>query len=593
MFYAVSIVCENDMTQNDGCVVLSVFSTPKLDQTTREITKFLFQAFPFKVHLNHVVNCPSQSVERTGLKTYFLHKLVPLLLKLVGSFVGEKTVIHVGDSAEDLRQNPEGYGLGKESLAKCMGGTWSYAAFPQWQDLRMRYEWDLPAGTGNKDSEITYEYTVEHYCILSEEDKVERKRRLNVLHSRRHRERQKIEATVLREQVEELKESNGSLATHNLHLEELIEQAKAEVAKMEKLCPPTEARPALDTVAITQDVATKTLARSTANTKYSQSSAQQVMNQQGFPAETVVPFAAQPKQPPYQSPAKNESFAKGSFAAPTEQALAVHRVTHEALALHSLAQLPLSSHSGAAASSNILEQRLLGQCTQDGVLASHQRDACNRPFHPPSSFQGQHASAGTGPLSDLELISAFLNTPPHPATTAAASSLYPPGNPTRLEPASCVRADIPQPNPASLIDFSLRASAGTVPFSDLELVSALLNIPPHPATAAAASDWSDDDGSTSSGNLARAPVLRNEKSTRLAGFGWGSSLYPPGNLPRLEPASCVRTDIPRPNPARLVDFSLRASAGTVPFSDLQLVSALLKNLHLVCVPTFPDRIRPD
>jgi hypothetical protein len=53
-----------------------------------------------------------------------------------------------------------------------------------------------------------------------------------------------------------------------------------------------------------------------------------------------------------------------------------------------------------------------------------------------------------------------------------------------------VRTDIPRPNPARLVDFSLRASAETVPFSDLQLVSALLNIPPsHSTTAVAASDF--------------------------------------------------------------------------------------------------------
>ncbi len=53
---------------------------------------------------------------------------------------------------------------------------------------------------------------------------------MNILNSRRKRERRKIEGTVLHEQVDELKGLNEKLAAHNRHLEELLEQANAEVA---------------------------------------------------------------------------------------------------------------------------------------------------------------------------------------------------------------------------------------------------------------------------------------------------------------------------------------------------------------------------
>jgi hypothetical protein len=253
-FYATSVACENDMTQKEGCVILNVFNAPILDQTVPQIVQFIFGAFPFKVHLNHICHCPNDE-KKSSLESYFVNTLVPLVLKMIGKFVGRQTIVHVGDSAGELRQKLEAYGLAKESLPECMGGTWSYSQFAQWQDVRIRYEWDLPAGSGSKDSGVTYEYYVEQYCNLSEQEKVERRRKMNILNSRRKRERRKIEGTVLHEQVEELQELNGNLAAHNRHLEELLEQANAEVAKTEKVGPPAEKRKASDTAAYSVRVA--------------------------------------------------------------------------------------------------------------------------------------------------------------------------------------------------------------------------------------------------------------------------------------------------------------------------------------------------
>jgi len=60
---------------------------------------------------------------------------------------------------------------------------------------------------------------------LSEEDKVERKCRLNVLHSRWQHERQQIEVEVLREQVSEMREKNRMLSKKNEQYEQLLEAA--------------------------------------------------------------------------------------------------------------------------------------------------------------------------------------------------------------------------------------------------------------------------------------------------------------------------------------------------------------------------------
>jgi hypothetical protein len=234
-FYMGSIACENDMTQKDGMVIVNILSQPKLDKTSRKIGQIIHDALPVHMHLVHIVN----SGEMRSKKTY-TEILVPRLLKLFADIFGQQTVVHLADSGAELGKKLEGYDFAINHLPKGLGGTWDYDKFAQWQDQRMRYEWEIPAGTGHKDSGYVLEYTVTPFSELTEEEKAERKRRMNVLHSRRKRERRKVEAEVFHDQVAELEQSNDALRVDSRHLEELLEEANAMVARIEVMRHPTE-----------------------------------------------------------------------------------------------------------------------------------------------------------------------------------------------------------------------------------------------------------------------------------------------------------------------------------------------------------------
>ena len=227
-FYVANIVCENDMTQQDGTVFISIFSKPKLDQHIRKLAELVFNAFPFKLHRHHIVN----HIDRSGIKTY-TENFVPLMLRLIGHFTEDGPIVHIGNSEKDLADKLEEHELVRENLPRCIGGSWEYTELVEWQDLRMRFEWDLPAGAAHKDSCYDFIFTAKQHCDLTEEEKVERKRRLNVLHSRRKRERRKIEAEVISEQAEQLKEANKKLSEENRQFEEVLEAALAKVAEFE------------------------------------------------------------------------------------------------------------------------------------------------------------------------------------------------------------------------------------------------------------------------------------------------------------------------------------------------------------------------
>jgi hypothetical protein len=425
-FYMASIACENDKTQKDGMVLISVFSAPKLDQTSRKGLQTLFESLPWKVHKSHIVNC-----KEMRSRDSFTETLVPLMLKLVGSLMGKATVVHVADSEAELCEKLEGYDLARKHLPKVLGGKWDYERFAQWQDQMMRYEWEIPAGTGHKDSGYVLEYTVKPFSELSEEEKCERKRRMNVLHSRRKRERRKVEGEVFHEQVADLKESNERLSAQNLHFEDLLKQANAMVAIIEGSRLPVETEHS-------SCAATNLPSRSVNMTDLSAPA--QSLTQQQLMLDTI----------------RQQSLLQQTM------------LIQQTLRQQSSFQLPFATHGGLTSSLGVSERQLIDHGIREGILESRLRGMSSGPFVPPFG-QGQQLCGEGGHLTGSGTYSPPIRVPAGSTTLADSrfthptASLYPTGpemvpQPARLDFAAAaaailgygVQAAPPQANPGLL-----------------------------------------------------------------------------------------------------------------------------------------------
>jgi len=71
--------------------------------------------------------------------------------------------------------------------------------------------------------------------LLTDEEKTERRRRMNVIHSRRKRERERISLEVLKEQCSQLNDQNNALKVENKRFEEVIEYAKKKIPNWDEL----------------------------------------------------------------------------------------------------------------------------------------------------------------------------------------------------------------------------------------------------------------------------------------------------------------------------------------------------------------------
>jgi hypothetical protein len=175
----------------------------------RACGRLVQDALPVRIHQIHLV-CLSSKVGSGSLYT----SLVAATINMMGHLLTSWATIQHADSGQELVKKLKECGLTRRGIPLCIGGIWDMENFHNWQKRRTRHEEDL---------------------ILNEKEKLERKRKVNAVHSRQKRERRKIEKEVLQEQCDGLRASNAALFEQGKQLEELLETAKSEVALMERL----------------------------------------------------------------------------------------------------------------------------------------------------------------------------------------------------------------------------------------------------------------------------------------------------------------------------------------------------------------------
>jgi hypothetical protein len=134
----------------------------------------------------------------------------------------QSVVILVEVSHEAMARTLEEHGYTRECLPECLRGDWNHTKHLRWCEERARIEWGLPAPKGRgKGVRTTSEST-----IADEVDIANRKRKMNVLHSRRKRERRRLQTSELQGTFNQLQSQNLELYQKNKALEHLLEQAK-------------------------------------------------------------------------------------------------------------------------------------------------------------------------------------------------------------------------------------------------------------------------------------------------------------------------------------------------------------------------------
>ena len=222
-FYMYSIALENAVTLTDGLVLLYVLTEASFDRANKECLQLVVDSLPLSFYDVHLLQHRDSSDESASA-----HKIDQDLLRYLQAATTSKIFHHSAPTKIGLTQHLVRHGFCPTRLPKSIGGKFGYDNFVQWQELRTRFEWDLPAGVSKKDEEAYFDFShVKRLSQLSDDEKNERKRKLNVIHSRRKRERERIEVEVLEEQFIELSEEKSTLILEEKRLIDLLQQAQA------------------------------------------------------------------------------------------------------------------------------------------------------------------------------------------------------------------------------------------------------------------------------------------------------------------------------------------------------------------------------
>jgi hypothetical protein len=226
LFYIGSLLVENRKTITEGNRLLVVLSKLSTEGNFNETMATAQSALPINSFDVHIVHAPGES------KKTFMERLVPLMLQYLGPLFGKTANVHVNESKTAVLERLESYDFDRDGLPTSIGGQWTYDKFYYWQEARIRIEWDLPLSTAQRKLVFNGDsYTCRGLSELNDADRAERKRRLNLLHSRRKREKEKVEIEVLKGQVSRLENEKLESELENTRLEMLLNEAFATVGE--------------------------------------------------------------------------------------------------------------------------------------------------------------------------------------------------------------------------------------------------------------------------------------------------------------------------------------------------------------------------
>lgn len=204
LFYMISLLAENEMSHKEGAVLIINVEKPTFGKIDADFMRTLEDYMPVRFKAIHLIS---------------FHHEIPSI----------EGTIHIYDkqAIEEVSLKLQSGGIAKEGQPNYLGGEWGYEKFVEWQELRTRMEWKIPVGLTGRDSEKAFSLpAIRPYKIDTSLDPVERRRRLNVIHTRRKRERFRVAINALQEHVNSLNERRKDLLSENARLEGLNQSAQ-------------------------------------------------------------------------------------------------------------------------------------------------------------------------------------------------------------------------------------------------------------------------------------------------------------------------------------------------------------------------------
>ena len=203
-FYILHLVCLNDSAQTQGIVCLASVANkhnaPTLETTFNKHSNNFSHILPMKVACTHLLAVSSNS----ALKI-IIDGLMAIGLRMAAYRTKYPIESHRGTSGEEVFKKLQKHRLPKRCVPDQYGGSWTLEKFKKWHRKQLK---------------------IEKKNFLTDEERLNLKRKVNVIHSRQKRIRRKVEHEVLDDRADAIRTVNERLELKNIALESLLLSAK-------------------------------------------------------------------------------------------------------------------------------------------------------------------------------------------------------------------------------------------------------------------------------------------------------------------------------------------------------------------------------
>jgi hypothetical protein len=186
----------------------------------------ILNVMPVKFYM-HILNCVSKT-GKWAVAQNVIRSVVSYCLEKFGGLN-----VFTESDVDNLREKVMGLGCAPDGLPPSVGGTWKYEDFTKWCRLRNNEELYFEERHLPKTKVATASTKPSSTHVVSDENKKQRTKSLNVIHSRQKRERRKSEQIKMQHDCSRLQAERWVLQQENARLEGLLVQARKLVEQLE------------------------------------------------------------------------------------------------------------------------------------------------------------------------------------------------------------------------------------------------------------------------------------------------------------------------------------------------------------------------
>ncbi|KAL7559284.1 hypothetical protein ACA910_001368 [Epithemia clementina (nom. ined.)] len=230
LFYIFHVLSEREQSQVKGILFFVLLVQPRAINFDHEMVRnsvaIMKRSFPVKVHF-HILNI----LPKSGKRNMVQHIIQSAVCYVMEHFRDDWEV-HIQENSGELMSEMRRLGIPASGIPARIGGTWKYEEFSKWCRQRTLHERSLDLPTTASVAAAT-STAGGSKAPDSSADKNERKRLVNVIHSREKRERRKAEQKLMEQEAKAMKLRKSRLVEENERLESLLSQATSVVSALE------------------------------------------------------------------------------------------------------------------------------------------------------------------------------------------------------------------------------------------------------------------------------------------------------------------------------------------------------------------------